>query len=55
MSAPTTAASGVFFTGQFAALALATLMIAGEYSTGSIVSSLQCVPVRARMLLANAP
>jgi hypothetical protein len=43
----------VFFTGQFAALALATLMIAGEYSTGSIVSSLQCVPVRARMLLAK--
>ncbi|MGH3421032.1 MAG: hypothetical protein ACRDOD_15785, partial [Streptosporangiaceae bacterium] len=39
--------------GQFAALALATLMIASEYSTGSIVSSLQCVPVRARMLLAK--
>lgn len=53
MSAPATAASGVFFIGQFAALALATLMIASEYSTGSIVSSLQCVPVRARMLLAK--
>lgn len=53
MSAPATAATGVFFLGQFAALALATLMIASEYSTGSIVSSLQCVPVRARMLLAK--
>jgi len=39
---------------QFVILALAALMITGEYATGSIRATLQWVPPRARMLSAKA-
>ncbi|TDB88279.1 ABC transporter permease [Actinomadura sp. KC216] len=39
---------------QFVILALAILMITGEYATGSIHATLQCVPARGRMLAAKA-
>ncbi|TDD59935.1 ABC transporter permease [Actinomadura rubrisoli] len=39
---------------QFVVLALAILVITGEYATGSIRSTLQWVPVRHRMLLSKA-
>ncbi|RSO27103.1 ABC transporter permease [Streptomyces sp. WAC 06725] len=39
--------------GQFGVLALATMVIAAEYSTGSIRSTLLWIPVRWRMLLAK--
>lgn len=39
---------------QFVVLALVMLMITGEYSTGSVRSTLQCTPSRARMLLSKA-
>ncbi|GGK72984.1 ABC transporter [Mangrovihabitans endophyticus] len=50
----TVAAGGLMIMGQFALITLATLAIAGEYSTGSIRNTLQCVPVRGRMLLAKS-
>jgi len=40
--------------GQFATLALAMLVITGEYANGSIRSTLQCVPGRLRVLLAKS-
>ncbi|CAL9648626.1 hypothetical protein SUDANB15_06533 [Streptomyces sp. enrichment culture] len=46
--------TGVVFMGQFAVLALATMVIASEYATGSIRGTLQCVPVRHRMLLSKS-
>ncbi|MET7937499.1 hypothetical protein [Streptomyces sp. NPDC005322] len=46
--------TGVVFMAQFAVLALATMVIATEYATGSIRSTLQWVPVRYRMLLAKS-
>ncbi|MER6168257.1 ABC transporter permease [Streptomyces violaceorubidus] len=39
---------------QFAVIALAMLAITTEYSTGSIRTTLQCVPVRGRMLFAKS-
>ncbi|QSB15407.1 ABC transporter permease [Natronosporangium hydrolyticum] len=54
MPATAAAASGILVVGQLALLALATLVIAGEYGTGSIRTTLQCVPARARLLLAKA-
>ncbi|MFF9785287.1 ABC-2 type transport system permease protein [Streptomyces sp. SceaMP-e96] len=45
--------TGVAFMGQFGILALATMVIATEYSTGSIRSTLLWVPVRHRMLLSK--
>ncbi|QXJ19805.1 ABC transporter permease [Actinomadura graeca] len=39
---------------QFVVLALAILTLTGEYATGSIRTTLQCVPVRRRMMLAKA-
>ncbi|OKI01300.1 hypothetical protein A6A06_21140 [Streptomyces sp. CB02923] len=45
--------TGVAFMGQFGILALATMVIATEYSTGSIRSTLLWIPVRWRMLLAK--
>ncbi|MEU7153021.1 hypothetical protein AB0B15_34160 [Streptomyces sp. NPDC045456] len=45
--------TGVAFMGQFGILALATMAIATEYSTGSIRSTLLWIPVRWRMLLAK--
>jgi ABC-2 type transport system permease protein len=39
---------------QFAVVALAMLAITTEYSTGSIRTTLQCVPVRGRMLFAKS-
>jgi ABC-2 type transport system permease protein len=53
-SPPGTAAVGVLLMGQFAIVTLATLVIASEYSTGSIRSTLQWIPRRARMLLAKS-
>ncbi|WP_084265744.1 hypothetical protein [Actinomadura macra] len=38
---------------QFVVLALAILTLTGEYATGSIRTTLQCVPVRWRMMLAK--
>lgn len=38
---------------QFAVIALAMLAITAEYSTGSIRSTLQCVPQRGRMLFSK--
>ncbi|MGW2332207.1 ABC transporter [Streptomyces sp. NPDC001700] len=38
---------------QFAVIALAMLAITTEYSTGSIRSTLQCVPLRGRMLFSK--
>ncbi|MGW2230233.1 ABC transporter [Streptomyces formicae] len=46
--------TGVIFMGQFAVLAMATMVIASEYATGSIRATLQWVPVRHRMLLAKS-
>jgi ABC-2 type transport system permease protein len=40
--------------GQFGLATLAVLLIASEYATGSILSTLQWVPRRNRMLLAKA-
>ncbi|MBE1536330.1 ABC transporter permease subunit [Actinomadura algeriensis] len=39
---------------QFVVLALAILTVTGEYATGSIRTTLQCVPLRGRMLAAKA-
>lgn len=39
---------------QFAIVALAMLAMTTEYSTGSIRTTLQCVPVRGRMLFAKS-
>lgn len=48
------AAGAVLFLGQLTLSVLAALSIAGEYATGSIRSTLQCVPHRGRMLAAKA-
>jgi ABC-2 type transport system permease protein len=48
------AAQGFMLMGQFGLATLATLLIASEYATGSILSTLQWVPRRNRMLLAKA-
>ena len=48
------AAQGFMLMGQFGLATLATLLIASEYATGSILSTLQWVPRRSRMLLAKA-
>lgn len=48
------AAGGVFLMGQLGLATLAALAMAGEYATGSILSTLQWVPDRSRMLLAKA-
>ncbi|HEX2052828.1 MAG TPA: ABC transporter permease [Actinomycetota bacterium] len=48
------AGMGVFLLGQLALATLACMAIAGEYATGSIASTLQWVPRRARLLLAKA-
>ena len=47
------AAGGVFMMGQLGLATLAALATAGEYSTGSILSTLQQVPRRGRLLLAK--
>ncbi|MEV0321705.1 ABC transporter permease [Streptomyces sp. NPDC050658] len=39
---------------EFVVAALAMLSVTGEYATGSIVNSLQCVPDRARLLIAKS-
>ncbi|WP_199748212.1 hypothetical protein [Actinomadura sp. WAC 06369] len=39
---------------QFVVLALAILAVTGEYATGSVRTTLQCVPLRGRMLAAKA-
>lgn len=39
---------------QFAIIALAMVVITGEYSSGAIRTTLQCVPRRSRLLLAKA-
>ncbi|MEV5831929.1 hypothetical protein AB0L25_40895 [Spirillospora sp. NPDC052242] len=39
---------------QFVVLTLAILAVTGEYATGSIRTTLQCVPLRGRMLAAKA-
>lgn len=44
-------AGGIFLMGQLGLATLATLSMAGEYATGSISSTLQCVPRRARLLI----
>lgn len=51
-SAPESAVDAVFVS-QLAVITLAVLVIASEYATGSIRSTLQWVPVRSRMLLAK--
>jgi ABC-2 type transport system permease protein len=48
------AAQGFMLMGQFGLATLAVLLIASEYATGSILSTLQWVPRRNRMLLAKA-
>ncbi|NIH85207.1 ABC transporter permease [Amycolatopsis granulosa] len=53
-SAPDLVAGGTFYLAEFAVIALASLFVAGEYATGSIRSTLQWVPVRARVLTAKA-
>ncbi|GAA3570971.1 ABC transporter permease subunit [Amycolatopsis ultiminotia] len=52
-SAPYVAAQTADFLVQWAAVILAVLMIAGEYSTGSIRTTLQWVPNRGRMLMSK--
>ncbi|KOG91046.1 ABC transporter permease [Streptomyces varsoviensis] len=39
---------------EFVVAALAMLSVTGEYATGSITNTLQCVPNRARMLVAKS-
>ncbi|MFG2503672.1 ABC transporter permease [Streptomyces sp. NPDC048441] len=39
---------------EFIVAALAMLSVAGEYATGSITTTLQCVPDRARLLIAKS-
>jgi ABC-2 type transport system permease protein len=46
-------AQGVFLLGQMGLATLAAMAMAGEYATGSILSTLQWVPRRARLLLAK--
>ena len=48
------AAQGFMLMGQFGLATLATLLIASEYATGSILASLQWVPRRGVMLAAKA-
>lgn len=48
------AAQGFMLMGQFGLATLATLLIASEYATGSILSTLQWVPRRGRMLFSKA-
>jgi len=48
------AGTGVVFMAQFAVLTLASLVIASEYATTSIRSTLQGVPVRWRVLVGKA-
>ncbi|MEU8306312.1 ABC transporter permease [Actinomadura sp. NPDC048955] len=48
------AAVGALDMVQFVVLAVAILMITGEYATGGIRATLQCVPPRGRMLGAKA-
>jgi ABC-2 type transport system permease protein len=52
-TAPAAAVESVFVA-QLALVALATLVIAGEYATGSMRSTLQWIPVRSRVLLAKS-
>ncbi|MEV4760110.1 ABC transporter permease [Micromonospora sp. NPDC049559] len=47
-------AIGAFELAQYAIIALAVLVLAGEYSAGTIRTTLQCVPSRGRLLLAKA-
>ncbi|MFI6528526.1 ABC transporter permease [Streptomyces uncialis] len=47
-------ATGAVFMGQFAVLALAAMVIATEYATGGIRTTLQWVPIRHRMLLSKS-
>lgn len=47
------AAGGMFLMGQLGLATLAALNIAGEYASGSILSTLQWVPRRGRMLLSK--
>lgn len=47
------AAGGVFMMGQLGLATLAALAMAGEYATGSILSTLQQVPRRGRLLLSK--
>ena len=47
-------AQGVFLLGQMGLATLAAMAMAGEYATGSILSTLQWVPRRGRLLLAKA-
>lgn len=53
MTAPETAVGGTLYMAQFAVVTLAALAIASEYATGSIRSTLLCVPLRGRMLAAK--
>lgn len=48
------AAQGFLLMGQYGLATLAVLLIASEYATGSILSTLQWVPRRGRMLMAKA-
>lgn len=48
------AATEVYLIAQLPVVALAALAVTSEYSTGSIRTTLQAVPVRGRMLLAKA-
>jgi ABC-2 type transport system permease protein len=45
---------GFLLMGQFGLATLAVLLIAGEYASGSILSTLQWVPRRGRMLMSKA-
>lgn len=49
-----TASGGMLFLGQLALAILASFAIAGEYATGSILTTLQCVPQRLRLLAGKA-
>lgn len=53
LSVVSSSATGIVYIGQLAIITLATLVIASEYTTTSIRTTLQCVPRRARMLLAK--
>ncbi|WP_131737353.1 ABC transporter permease [Actinomadura roseirufa] len=54
MTPPETAVGGTLYMSQFALVAPAVLSIAGEYATGSVGTTLLCVPVRGRMLAAKS-
>lgn len=53
MSATGSTATGILIMGQLAFITLATLVIASEYSTTSIRTTLQCVPIRSRVVVAK--